>query len=53
MDKEQCLNLIKLLSAIESWGFANKQPLPDYLQDTLAAAVKLLSNEVLKNEPTT
>ena len=48
MTKEQCLALIKLLSALESWSFANKQPLPDYLHDQLCGAVDLLSKEVLK-----
>jgi hypothetical protein len=47
MTKEQLLQIIKLLSALESWGFSNKQMLPDYLHDDLCRAVKMLEKEVL------
>ena len=49
MSKEQCLDLIKLLSAIESWTFA-KDPgmLPDYLHDRLGETLERLTNEVLE-----
>lgn len=48
MTKEQCLALIKLLSALESWGFANNHRLPDYLHEQLCEAVNQLSKEILK-----
>lgn len=48
MTKEQALELIKLLSAIESWGFANKQMMPDYLHESLQSAMDMLTKEVLK-----
>ena len=48
MTKEQILEVIKLLSALESWGFANGQRLPDYLHDRLIDSVDVLSAEVLK-----
>jgi len=48
MTKEQLLQIIKLLSALESWGFSNKQMFPDYLHDDLCRAVKMLETEVLK-----
>ena len=49
MSKEQCLDLIKLLSAIESWTFA-KEPgmLPDYLHDRLGETLEMLTKEVLE-----
>ena len=31
MTKEQALEIIKLLSAMESWSFAEKHRMPDYL----------------------
>jgi len=46
--KEQILNVIKLLSALEAWSFAEKHRLPDYLLEDLDNAVKFLSDEVLK-----
>ena len=48
MNKEQILEVIKLLSALESWGFSNGQKLPDYLHDRLIDSVDVLSAEVLK-----
>jgi hypothetical protein len=48
MTKEQTLDIIKLLSALEAWSFAEKQRLPDYLLEDLDKAVEVLSSEVLK-----
>ena len=48
MDKEFALDLIKLLSALESWTFVTKESLPDFLLVNLNFAVDKLSNEVLK-----
>jgi hypothetical protein len=48
MNKEQAIELLKLLSALESWSFANGQRLPDYLHDRLCAAIDALTVEVLK-----
>jgi len=48
MTKVQALNLIKLLSALESWSFSSKQLLPDYLHDDLCVHVKVLEAIVLE-----
>ena len=48
MNKEQILDVIKLLSALEAWSFAEKHRLPDYLLEDLDKTVNVLSNEVLK-----
>ena len=48
MTKEQMLEVIKLLSALESWGFSNGQKLPDFLHDRLLDLLDVLSAEVLK-----
>ena len=48
MTKEQILDIIKLLSALEAWSFAEKHRLPDYLLEDLDNVVELLSAEVLK-----
>lgn len=47
-DKEFTLDLIKLLSALESWSFSAGKPLPDYLLDNLIEVVDRLTKEVLK-----
>lgn len=33
MTKPQALDLLMLLSALESWSFSTGRPLPDYLYD--------------------
>ncbi len=48
MTKEQILSIIKLLSALEAWSFANKHELPKYLLEDLDVAVSTLTMEVLK-----
>ena len=48
MTKEQILQLIKLLSAVESWSFADKHRMPDYLYERIDEAMTLLEQEVLK-----
>lgn len=49
MTKSECLELLKLLSALESWSFASQQErMPDYLSDRLTDAIEVLTKEVLK-----
>ena len=48
MTKEQALELLKLLSALESWSYCTNHDLPDYLHERLCAAIDALRVEVLK-----
>ena len=48
MSKEDAIRLIKLLSAMESWAFSTKTPLPDYLHEDLCIAVEKLEKIVLE-----
>lgn len=48
MTKEEALNFIKLLSALESWAFSTKTMLPNYLHDDLCVAVKRLEAIILE-----
>lgn len=48
MTRSQSLNIIRLLSALEAWSFAEKHRLPDYLLEDLGTAVNLLTKEVLQ-----
>ena len=47
-EKELALRVLMLLSALESWGFSNKQMLPDYLHEELNTLMNQLSEKVLK-----
>lgn len=48
IDREQHLEILKLLSALESWSFSTHHNLPDYLHERLCAAIEQLTKEVLK-----
>ena len=48
MTKQQMLDTLKVLSALEAWSFANHHRLPDYLLDDLNKAVAVLSEGILK-----
>ena len=48
MTKEEALELIKLLSAVESWSFANKQTMPDYLYEKITESMEILEKVILK-----
>ena len=48
MTKEQILEVIKLLSALESWSFADKHNLPDFLYEKITVSIEFLEKELLK-----
>ena len=48
MTKQQLLDLLKLLSALESWSFSNKHTIPDYLLQRMDSLVAELEKEILK-----
>jgi hypothetical protein len=48
MTKQEALDIIKLLSAVESWSFADNRRMPDYLYEQLSAAIETLTGEVMK-----
>ena len=48
MTKEQYLQIIKLLSAVESWSFADNHQMPEYLYKKIEESLTLLEQEVLK-----
>lgn len=47
MTKEEALQAIKLLSALESWTFSLKERMPDYLSDNLHESMEVLERIVL------
>ena len=50
MTKEQILNALKLLSALEAWSFSNNNRLPDYLLEDLDRTIAEMGAEVLKDK---
>jgi hypothetical protein len=48
MTKEEALRVIKLLSAMESWAFSQKETMPDYLVDDVGNAMVILERIILK-----
>ena len=48
MTKEEILQLIKLLAALESWSFVCKERLPDYLYEKNAIAMERLEKDLFK-----
>lgn len=48
MTKKEVLEVIKLISALESWSFADKHNMPDYLYERIAEVMPILEAEVLK-----
>ena len=47
MTRPESLELLMLLSALESWSFSAGKTLPDYLHDQLCRSVKALTADVL------
>ena len=50
MTKDQCLDLLMLLSALESWSLSLKERLPDFLQERIYENVEVLRGKVLRND---
>lgn len=48
MTKKDYLDVIMLLSALESWAFAENKRLPDYLAEDISSALERLEKEVLE-----
>jgi len=50
MTPQELLQLMRLLAALESWGFAQGNTLPDYLHDDIGKAVNMIEREILKDK---
>ena len=48
MAKQELLDLLKLLSAIESWVFSCNNKMPDYLLEKIDAAMLMVEREIMK-----
>jgi len=47
MTKQQTLDILMLLSALESWSFSSNTPLPDYLFEKLGESVNILRDKLI------
>jgi hypothetical protein len=48
MTKYEALRILKLLSALESWAFSTKNPLPPFVDNELIASMEVLEKIVLR-----
>jgi hypothetical protein len=48
MSKEEALQAIKLLSALESWAMSQSARLPDYVHEDLCKSMEVLERIVLE-----
>jgi hypothetical protein len=51
MTKEEALQAIKLLSALESWAMSQSARLPDYVHEDLCKSMEVLERIVLEEKP--
>jgi hypothetical protein len=50
MTRLDALRILKLLSALESWAFSTKNPLPAFVSDDLLTANAVLEQLILQEE---
>ena len=51
MTKQEMLALMRLLSALESWAWAVKEPLPSWITEQVGENIAVLEREILYPEP--
>jgi hypothetical protein len=51
MTKEEALQAIKLLSALEVWAMSQSARLPDYVHEDLTRSMEVLERIVLEEKP--
>ena len=49
MTKSEMLELLKLLSQLEAWSFAEKHNLPDHILDNLDNQVNMITERILND----
>jgi hypothetical protein len=51
MTKEEALQAIKLLSALESWAMSQSARLPEYVHEDLCKSMEVLERILLEEKP--
>lgn len=49
MSKSELIELLKLLSQLEAWSFAEKHHLPDHILENLDNQVNLITKRILND----
>ena len=47
MTRPEMLEMLEILSALESWGFSTKSMFPDYLHERISVAMEKIREEIL------
>lgn len=50
MTKSEALRALKLLSAMESWSFSTKEPMPPFLHEDLCKVMEVLERIILEKD---
>lgn len=50
MNKADKLEILELLSALESWGFSTKNMFPDYMHDRITIVMNKLRDGILEGK---
>jgi hypothetical protein len=50
MTKPQILDVLMLLSALESWGYSTGSKLPEYLSESITSTIEDLRGELLESD---
>ena len=53
MTTQELLQILRLLSALESWGFSCGKQIPEYLHEQVFRANEVLEYEILAGQKTT
>ena len=53
MTTQELLQMMRLLSALESWGFSCGKPMPEYLHERIVEASEVLDRAILAGQKTT
>ena len=51
MTKKEMLDLMRLLSALESWAMSRSERLPEYLHEQIANSTETLEGYILEGKP--
>ena len=51
MSKQEAIQALKLLSAMESWAFSQTTRLPDYLVEDIQRSMEVLERIILGEQP--
>jgi hypothetical protein len=49
MDKKDCLQIIMVLAALESWSYSHNSKLPDWLQEDMSNTIDKLKAKILED----